>query len=136
MKKYLTIIFVGFALLFSLGRVGGERMQVLRPDMVVCELFTAGNSGSVLSEPGGAGCSTIFSFDTFYLRACDVPTSLVLSLRAGNFFRTVKFLSAVRSFADMDVVLTRNDSRVKYCDTDFIKTSYRYFVYTLRRLLI
>lgn len=136
MKRLITVILLGVALFVSLGKTGGQRIQVLGPDMAVCGVVASDGPNSVLSEAGDAENDSIFAFDTFYLRACDVPSPLVLSMRTGNFFRTIKFMSAARSLTDIDVPLTGINAGERYYNSNFTKTSYRYFVYTLRRLLI
>ena len=136
MKRFITVILLGVALFVSLGKTGGQRIQVMGPDMAVCGIVASDASGSVLSGAGDTENGFIFSFDTFYLRACDVPSPLILSTRAGNFFRTIKFMSAARSLTDMAIPLTGINAGERCYNSNFTKTSYRYFVYTLRRLLI
>lgn len=140
MGKYLIGILLGFALLFSFGGMRGEKAPELQAEMFVsvgdADCIRGDSSCSLSAEYGGLTANDLFSLNIFYLKVCKIPVSLVLSPRCVNFFRSLKFFSAIGMLSARDTPLFEKNSNGQYFHFSFIKISYRYFVYTLRRLLI
>ncbi|HBO25794.1 MULTISPECIES: hypothetical protein [Culturomica] len=130
MKKYLTGILFGLFFLFGLCEITGYGNQInsLEDFVSVQESGTGVNAVTA--------CADGREFDVFYLYLGEIPATIVVTSRGGNFFRTLRFQSTIRVLSAIDIPLVEKNSKGEYFHFSFGRTSYRYFVYTLRRLLI
>ncbi|MFR5659438.1 MAG: hypothetical protein ACLUDU_16360 [Butyricimonas faecihominis] len=80
-----------------------------------------------------------FSFeglDAVNLRRDDTSLSSSSSSRGTNPSRSLKFASTILMLSFYDVPLTNRDTKNLYYHYRFVKSSCRYFVYTLRKIII
>ena len=74
--------------------------------------------------------------DAVNLRRDDTSLSSSSGPRGTNLSRSLKFASTILMLSFYDVPLTSRDTKNLYYHYCFVKSSCRYFVYTLRKIII
>ncbi len=99
MKKYLTGILFGLFFLFGLCEITGYGNQInsLEDFVSVQESGTGVNAVTA--------CADGREFDVFYLYLGEIPATIVVTSRGGNFFRTLRFQSTIRVLSAIDIPL-------------------------------
>ncbi|MEG0796566.1 MAG: hypothetical protein RR397_08715 [Odoribacter sp.] len=135
--KCLVGIFISFLLVFGINGIQGELLQESRMEMPALE--QQGEEDCLSSLRGGYGTigfDDYFSFESFRSNVCDIPVLVSFSSRGTNFPRNLKFISTIQALSSYSSPLVVKNARNQYFHYCFVKSSYRYFIYTLERLLI
>lgn len=70
------------------------------------------------------------------IKLCEGNLSVLSFSRNISAPKTLKLTSAIRILSSLDTRLPQEKSRNLYSNINFVKFSYRYFVYTLRSIII
>lgn len=131
MRGYLIGILLAMALVFDLSGIRGDGQESLVK-------FAAEGAGIGSAEAEGrltAGDDQIFA--GFGMTVGEVP--LVLSstgVRGLNLPRHLKFVSPIHILSSQNTPLLEKGTKNQYFHYHFTEASYRYFVYSLRRIRI
>lgn len=139
MRTFLFGIFICVAFIFELSGIKGETLQETGTVISAMEQNTIPANRDNLSAPGitnEAIATNGFSFDVFSLRIFDVPTSASSLTRGTSFPKNLKSISTIQILSSLSTPLFARNSKDLYVQYSFVKSSCKYFVYTLRRLLI
>lgn len=136
MSKHLIGILICVALVLNLSGFKSEILQGLQTE-VAARGENANDSFNPSSQDNKEIVSNYLS-DTFSSGICDViPVAVSVSVPRGiSFPKNLKFTSTIQILSSLNTSLFVRDSKDLYFQHCFVKSSYRYFVYTLRRLLI
>lgn len=134
MSKYLTGILMCVAFIFSLSEIKGETSQNFSDEIS----STIQNINNVyLSSPYDVvSVNNHFSPGAFNQQICDIPHSISTSIGGMNFSRNLKFVSTIQFLSSLTAHQLMENFRNQYCHYSFKKNFSRYYIYTLRSLLI
>lgn len=124
MGKFLTTILICIAFIFSLSGIKGNILQESSEKIAV------------------SGYAESLSKDNISLNAlnnltiCDVLASVSTPLRGISFPKNLKFNKTIQMLSSTNTPLFVRNTKDIYFHRCFVKFSYRYFIYTLRRLII
>lgn len=142
MGRHLIGILICIALVLNLNGFKSEILQGLQTEVSARGENTNYQNGNGFDfsnqENEETVTNNLFSFDTFSNGICDViPVSVSVSVPRGiSFPKHLKFTSTIQVLSSLHTPLFVRDSQDLYFHHCFVKSSCRYFVYTLRRLLI
>ena len=142
MKKFIIRILIGFVAIFCLNEISDKRGQLSSSVQTVTEQYA--DDAEHTCELSSHSRQTLanewrFSFeglDAVNLRRDDTSLSSSSGPRGTNPSRSLKFASTILMLSFYDVPLTSRDTKNLYYHYCFVKSSCRYFVYTLRKIII
>lgn len=132
MGKYIIGILMCVAFIPYLGGFRGDVIQKSFSEVSVTE--RSANTGNELCET--IGTKDYFLLDEFSLNICDIIISMSNATRGGNVSRTLKFASTLQLLSSLNTLGIERESKNLNFQHRFVKTSYEYFIYTIKRLLI
>lgn len=134
MGKYLIGILMCVAFIFSLNEIKGETSQGLPEEI---SAVTYATNYVYLSSPYEAMfLNDHFSFNAFNQQICDIPHSISASIRGISFPKNLKFISTVQLLSSLATRENSRNPRNQYSHYCLEKSSNKYYLYTLRSLLI
>ena len=142
MKKFIIGILIGFVAIFCLNEISDKKGQLSSSVLTVTEQYA--DDAGYTYELSSHSRQTLanewrFSFeglDAVNLRRDDTSLSSSSGPRGTNPSRSLKFASMILMLSFYDVPLTNWDTKNLYYHYCFVKSSCRYFVYTLRKIII
>lgn len=94
-----------------------------------------GRQGNSATEYGMLSDNDRFSFEAVRARIGEVSVSAPLVSRTAGASKNLRNTSTIRILSSLDTPLYARSSKNLYFHYSFVKSSCRYYVYTLRRLL-
>lgn len=134
MRRYLIGILLAVVLVLDLGGIRENDTQSM------AGIAQGGSNTNVTNEEqqlgvGDANRDSLFT--TFVMTIGEVPVSLFTSRGGGmNFPRNLRSVSTIRILSSQNTPILEKGTKNQYFHYHFTEASYRYFVYTLRRILI
>lgn len=138
MNKILISIFMCITLVLGLNGLRGNVWQAPETELAVIGLYTNDLPDQETPATGDKLTNTddCCVLDAFNFYTCDFLCSVFPSLRGGGFSKNVRYASTIQMLSAKNMPLVEKSSKNLYFQYCFVKSSYRYFIYTLERLLI
>lgn len=138
MSKYLIGILICVAFAFNLNGIKGETLLKSRTEVSVSEQNTNYADRDVIATGYEGGVrNDDFLFNTFSNPIiCDTLASVLSLPRGMSFPKNLKFTPTIQILSALKTSLATENFRNLNLHSCFVKSSRRYFVYALRRLLI
>lgn len=142
MSRNLIGILFCIVLVFSLTEIRGKALQKAVTEIAAQEEYAdcTNNDRQVLSKIENTDfitndCSS--SFDAFNYNFCDFTISApVTSPRGVNYPKNLKFTSLFHTLSSQKTPLFTKNTQKRYGQYCVVESSCKYYVYTLRRILI
>lgn len=137
MKQYLISILTLTIFAFGLTEVRNSISQESLEKTSATGVMYAesGYLNSTDNEFGTIDTNDCFSLANFSLRIFDIPLSLSSVPRGLSFPKNLRFNSTIQVLSSLTTPLVVRNTKNLYLQYCFVKSSCRYFVYTLERML-
>ncbi|WP_294142580.1 hypothetical protein [uncultured Sanguibacteroides sp.] len=137
MRRYLTGIFLSVIFVLGFSGIKDVAAQMSQAEVSVKSSNTRTDTNSVgsIDSENKIALANEYIFDAFYLRSCDMPVAASSVPRVLNFSKNLRS-STIQILSSLSTPLLARDSKNLYFHYCFVKFSYRYFIYTLRRIRI
>lgn len=143
MAKYVFCILTGIILMLILG-VAKDEMHGQHMKMAVHDFAELGYTESFCQISSDTEAKLAYlNFDSVFdgvmatdIKLCEGTFSALSFSRNISIPKTLKLASTIRILSSLNTLLPQEKGKNLYSNINYVKSSYRYFVYTLRNILI